>query len=354
MPIHRLSAALASGAARLPPTGAILVLNPADPSVLADLPCERVLAVQPMRPDHDALSAAGHAVAPAAPDDARFAGAVVFLPRSRTAARAAVARAVRLAAGGPVVVDGQKTDGIDSMLRDLRARGEVGEVLSKAHGKTFTLLPDPGADWPAWESAAAPTAVGDGLLTAAGAFSADGPDPASVALAAALPLRLTGRVADLGAGWGYLSRAILARPEVAEVHLVEADHGVLDLARAGLGKDPRARFHWADATTFHDAPGFDAIVTNPPFHRGRAADPGLGRAFIRAAARLLRPSGVLFLVANRHLPYETALMETFTEVADLDPTQVGPFKLIRAARPRAASPRAASPRAAPPRAAARR
>lgn len=339
MPTHRLSAALASGAAKLPPTGAILVLNPVDPSALADLPRDRLLAVQPVRPDHDMLAAAGHAVAPAAPDDGRFAGAIVFLPRSRTAARAAVARAARLTAGGPVVVDGQKTDGIDSMLRDLRARGAVGEVLSKAHGKTFTLRATPGADWSAWEAAAAPTAAGDGLLTAAGAFSADGPDPGSAALAAALPRGLSGRVADLGAGWGYLSRAILDRPDVTEAHLVEADHGVLDLARTALGDDPRARFYWADATTFADPLGFDAVVSNPPFHRGRAADPDLGRAFIRSAARLLRPSGALFLVANRHLPYEATLAEVFADVTDLDPGNLRPFKLIRAARPRPAARR---------------
>ncbi|MCU0907412.1 MAG: methyltransferase [Rhodobacteraceae bacterium] len=334
MPTDRLSAALASGAARLPPAGAILALNPVDPAVLASLPRDRVLAVQPIRPDHDALAAAGHTVAPAIPADRAFAGAIVFLPRSRAAARAAIARAVRLTAGGPVVVDGQKTDGIDAMLRDLRHRGQVAEVLSKAHGKTFTLDPDRAADWSSWEAAAQPAATDGGLFTAAGAFSADGPDPASVALAAALPARLPARVADLGAGWGYLARAILDRPEVAEVHLVEADHGVLDLARAGLGSDPRARFHWADATLFHDAQGFDAVITNPPFHRGRTADPGLGRAFIQSAARLLRPSGALYLVANRHLPYEAALSGAFAEVTELAPGDAGPFKLIRAARPR--------------------
>jgi len=342
MATHRLSAALASGAARLPLSGEILALNPVDPLALSGVPLDRLLAVQPMRPDHDALASAGIAVAPVAPTDARragFSGAIVFMARARASARAEIARAVRLTAGGPVVVDGQKADGVDSMLRDLRRRGEVGEVLSKAHGKTFTLVPDPDADWSDWEAAASPVSAGNGLLTAAGAFSADGPDPASVALAGALPVHLRGRVADLGAGWGYLSRAILDRPDVAEVHLVEADHSVLALARAGLGHDSRAHFHWADATRFHDARGFDAVVSNPPFHRGRTADPGLGRAFIRAAAHVLRPSGALYLVANRHLPYEGELSECFAEVAPLAADLHGPFKLIRATRPRAAARR---------------
>ena len=58
----------------------------------------------------------------------------------------------------------------------------------------------------------------------------------------------------------------------------------------------------------------DAVVMNPPFHTGRTAEPGLGQAFITAAARLLAPQGQLWMVANRHLPYETALGGQFAHV----------------------------------------
>jgi 16S rRNA (guanine1207-N2)-methyltransferase len=71
---------------------------------------------------------------------------------------------------------------------------------------------------------------------------------------------------------------------------------------------------------------------NPPFHAGRAADPALGRAFIAAAARMLSPTGQLWLVANRHLAYETALQEHFRQVAEIggDPS----FRIMHAARPK--------------------
>ncbi len=95
--------------------------------------------------------------------------------------------------------------------------------------------------------------------------------------------------------------------------LVEADHDALDCARRNLD-DPRARFHWADATTWTPETRPDAVVTNPPFHVGRAADPSLGRAFIAAAARILAPSGSLWLVANRHLPYEATLTDHFARI----------------------------------------
>ncbi|MBV1866734.1 MAG: methyltransferase, partial [Marinosulfonomonas sp.] len=90
-------------------------------------------------------------------------------------------------------------------------------------------------------------------------------------------------------------------------------------------------FHWADATDFLFREGFDQIVMNPPFHTGRAADPDLGRAFITSAARLLAPRGTLWLVANRHLPYESALSTSFRDVSEL--TGDSSFKVFRAAKP---------------------
>jgi 16S rRNA (guanine1207-N2)-methyltransferase len=339
MTASRLTLALETGAFVLPPEGTILVLRPRADTDLSALPAERVVAVQGFRPDHDALAARGYVTATGVPP-APAAAAVVILPRSKAEARSLVAAAaVVVAPGGPIVVDGQKTDGADAMLKDLRARVDLGEALAKAHGK-LAVFANPGpaafADW-----AIAPTRLPDGRVTHPAAFSADGIDKGSAALAAALPAKLPRRVADLGAGWGYLAAEVLARVGVEEVHLVEAEQAALEAARANI-TDPRARFHWADVTR-EVVPGapFDAVVMNPPFHHGRAADPGLGRAFIAAAARALTPSGTLYMVANRHLPYERALAEHFREVEDLAPgagAAAGAFKLIRAAGPIRAVP----------------
>ncbi|MEO0750115.1 MAG: methyltransferase, partial [Pseudomonadota bacterium] len=53
---------------------------------------------------------------------------------------------------------------------------------------------------------------------------------------------------------------------------------------------------------------------------------------IRAAARLLRPTGQLFLVASRPRPYERFLEQSFSEVAEFGGDTR--FKLLKAARPR--------------------
>jgi 16S rRNA (guanine1207-N2)-methyltransferase len=327
MPSARLTHALTAGALVLPPDGAIAVFRPPAGTDLSALPKARVRVITGHRGDHDAFAAQGFAtaVAPEGP----YAAAVVMVPRARALAQALIAAAAAaVPARAPVAVDGARTDGIDSLLKALRGRATIAQALAKAHGR-IAVFANPGpqafADW-------APPPPAGGPATAPGSFSADGLDPGSAALAAALPPRLPARVADLGAGWGALGPAILAREGVAELHLVEVEHAALEAARANLGHDRRAVFHWADATRWQPPAPLGAVVMNPPFHAGRPADPGLGRAFIAAAARMLAPAGVLYMVANRHLPYERALADAFREVADLAPPSGG-YKLIRAAAP---------------------
>ena len=327
MSAGRLTRALTEGLVRLPDAGRIAVLRPPVGMDLAALPASRVDVVTGFRPDHDAWAAREVAVAraPSPP----YAAAIVCLPRARALAEALVAQGAALAPDGPLILDGQKADGVEALLRAAAGRAPLGPPLSKGHGK-LAVIDAPGAAFADW--ARAPGRTPSGFVTAPGLFSADGPDPASAALGDALPTTLTGRVADLGAGWGYLSaRALAASPGIAEMHLIEAEHDALEAARANV-TDPRARFHWADARAFAPDLPFDAIIMNPPFHQGRAPDPTLGRAFIAAAARMLARGGALWLVANRHLPYERALAETFDAVDRLDgPPQV---KLIRARAPR--------------------
>ena len=320
----RLDLALDSGVLSLPESGAIFIFRPRAGDDLSAFPKDRVTVVQGFRPDHDSFSALGYRVVVRAEGEA--AAALVCLPRSKAEARALIAEATaHVVAGGAVIVDGQKTDGIDTMAREIRARVTTTEPLAKAHGRIFAFAAGPlFPDWTAGD------VVTDGFVTRPGVFSADGPDRGSVLLAAALPAKLPARIVDLGAGWGYLARAILSREGVKQLDLVEAEAAALDCARVNV-TDPRARFHWADAMTFKPDGVVDAVVMNPPFHITRAADPALGAGFIRAAAAMLHPGGVLWLVANRHLPYGAVLAETFRDVEEIGGG--GAFRLIRAARP---------------------
>lgn len=330
----RFAFAMETAGLALPELGDIAVFAPTMGDDLSAMPAARLLVITGFKPDYDAFAVQGLRVAITAPEPAATQAApstaLVCLPRARDRARLMIAQAnATVAPGGMVLVDGQKTDGVDGMLRDLRGRVTLDGPVSKAHGKLAWFMAQPGL-FQDWAALATPRVLADGFRTAPGVFSADGPDPGSVALAAALPAKLGGRVADLGAGWGFLSAAILAREGVRSLHVVEADHAALTAAQENI-TDPRAVFHWADATRFVPPQKLDTIVMNPPFHTGRGADPELGVAFIRAAAGMLTPGGVLWMVANRHLPYERALVGLFQEVSDQ--AMGGAYKITRAARP---------------------
>ena len=289
----------------------------------------RVTCVQGFAPDHDRLRARGETVlvAPAG----RFDAALVQITKSRAGSLAAIAVALaHLPAGALVLVDGLKEEGIEAIVSQLRAVVEVEGVLSKAHGKLawFRRPQELAAPIRAWAEVPPPGA--HGYLTVPGGFSAGGPDRGSEILVALLP-QLEGRVADWGAGWGYVAAEVLAeQPGIARLDLVEADHAMLEAARRNV-TDPRARFHWADVARFDPGTPLDAILCNPPFHVGRRADPGLGRAFIASAARALAPKGRFFMVANRHLPYEDSLKAAFGTGRLLG--EVEGYKIYEAARP---------------------
>lgn len=315
--------ALDAGVFALPDSGQVLVLGPRSGDDLTALPRARCGVLTEFRPDHDHFHKIGHQMGADAPT-----AAVVCLPRAKASALDLIAQAMALVPpGAPILIDGQKTDGVDGILKLVRAAGlAVGEVLSKAHGKAFvTRATTPPPGWAGVEAR-----IDGDFITRPGVFSADAPDRGSVLLAGVLPERLGARIADIGAGWGYLSRAVLTRETVKSLDLIEADRVALTCAQINI-QDPRAAFHWADATTFKSTRLWDGVVMNPPFHTGRDADPALGAAFIQAATRGLSPGGRLWMVANRHLPYLPVLQGLFAEVEELGRDPV--FRLIEARKP---------------------
>ena len=325
--------ALESGALLLPEEGRVLVMRARGDARLDAFGADRVLAVQSFFPDHARLTARGFETlaeldAETAPD---ISVALVQIVKSKTDTLNALAEAIVLTRpGGLVLVDGQKGEGIESILKDIKKLLPVEEVLSKSHGKLFwferpATIPEQIIAW-----IAEPNEIEGGYIVPPGGFSADHADPGSELLVALVPA-LKGRVADLGAGWGFIAANLLDEQDaISSLDLVEADWRSLEAARVNI-EDERASFFWDDARSFKPTELYDAIVCNPPFHTGREADPNLGRAFIAAAARILKPSGQFFMVANRHLPYEAALKEHFGTGKML--AEIQGYKLYQAAKP---------------------
>lgn len=330
----RLALAVESGALVLPEGGRVAVLR-AVPSPFLDLVSTELVCEQAFRPTFDALAAANRPVEARLPAGTSAGAVVVNLGRNRLENLGNVARGLNmLSTGGLLVVAGAKVDGVDALSRQVARELPVEGSFVKAHGRVIWLerpetVPDAVAKW---DADARPAPNADGFLTAPGMFSPEHADPGSMRLAAELPGRLSGRVAELGAGWGWLAaQALAGNPAVVELDLYEADAMALEAARSNV-TDARAQFHWSDATTLAAGVSrYDSVIANPPFHHGRAAEPDLGAAFIAAAARILKPGGTLHLVANRQLPYEAPLAAAFKQVEKID--EGGAYKVIRASRP---------------------
>jgi 16S rRNA (guanine1207-N2)-methyltransferase len=279
----------------------------------------RITGWQPLKPLADTWDSAGFARLDDVPPEKW--PLVLVLPgksRDETLAWFAMARD-HLQAGGRIVVAMPNAAGAGRFEKQLaRATGNI-TSFQKHKCRAFHAVDD--GTWnedlfSEWREIGKPREIpASGFITQAGIFSSGHIDPGSQFLADHLPASLHGNVADLGAGWGFLSDAALRRSrKIEQLALFEADSRALECARTNLavrsGSDQshstHISFHWHNVAA--GIPGtYDAIMMNPPFHTGQATDIDLGRAFLTTAAAALRRGGKLFLVANRQLPYESLL-----------------------------------------------
>ncbi len=167
-----------------------------------------------------------------------------------------------------------------------------------------------------------------GMWTQPGLFSWDRIDAGSALLVEHLP-PLSGRGADFGCGIGHLSRAVLASPGVTHLTLLDLDRRAVEQAAKNV-EPQRTSLLWHDATKENTLSALDFVVMNPPFHDGGIEDRSLGARFIARAAAALRHGGTLWMVANRHLPYEAAMQPLFSRVTLK--AETGAFKLYEAVK----------------------
>lgn len=225
----------------------------------------------------------------------------------------------------------KRLDGLVKKMADNR------HSLSKFHCRAVAVQKQ-AEDFPLmqeWLSKTEPQPVEGGpLVAAAGMFSWRKIDPGSQLLIEALPDSLVGRGADIAAGWGYLSWALLkSHPAISQITLYEAEKRALDLAQHNLAAHgSTCRFVWCDATRALDnaGQGLDWAVMNPPAHDLLTSAPEATAAIFASALKALKPGGTLYLVANRHLPYERTLEELFS--SQVTTYETNEFKVIEAVR----------------------
>ena len=335
-PLAALAWALDTGAFTLP-AGEVAFF---DARLGHGLPRPGWRCVQPLRPAFERLAAHGFDATPE-PAAESCAAALVLAPRSREASRARLAQALdALTPGGLIAAVAGNSEGGGTLRDDLAALLGEAQAGSKHRCRIAWARKDPArinaellAQWRALGEVRHLAQGEFSFWTRPGLFAWDRIDAASALLTEQLPADLSGRAADAGAGWGFLSMALLRRcPGITALDLFEADARALEPARRNLENAAiDISLHWHDVTRGLPGP-FDAVVMNPPFHLGRADDPALGRAFIARAADALAPRGALWLVANRHLPYEAELDARFSEVRRVSEREG--FKVIHARSPR--------------------
>ena len=279
------------------------------------------------------------ALCPQAPGAARFEDqpegafdAITMLaPPGVLERRYALAQALRvLKPAGRLTVLAPKDRGGTRLARELAEFGCTVEETAKRHHRICSVA-RPDTLVGVTEAIAAggpqrPPALG--LWSQPGIFSWDRPDRGTALLLKHLP-RLAGNGADFGCGIGVLAQAVLENPDVLRLALIDIDRRAIEAARRNV-QDPRAVFDWRDLRVVE--PGeedrLDFVVMNPPFHDGGQEDRALGEAFIRRAAAVLKPEGVCWLVANRHLPYEVALRSAFRRIRQVE--QADGYKIYEA------------------------
>ncbi len=337
MTASRLHNAIDQHGLHVPPSGRYLVLR-ADPGCdYSDLQSTELYLQNSFRPHFDRLAAIGnvHSEFPQGP----FVFTLVQITRSKAETLGLIGTALSATSPGcQIAVDGSKTDGIESVLKQCKKHLQVDLVVSKSHGKLFTVTTptEPPSEIVNWINQCAPVKKKAGFYTAPGMFSPDKIDTGSELLAKHFRKSLSGYVADFGAGWGWLASQALSAGKIRQLDLYEAEKTALDVAKLNI-TDTRVRFFWEDVTKIKAGPRYDAIICNPPFHQSRKAEPGLGLTFIQSAAGCLEPNGVLWMVANRQLPYEVGLGQYFGKWTVLEETHH--FKAIMATKPLAAKTR---------------
>ena len=285
-------------------TATVHAVYGAPPSALAEVPHDAVQC-SPQHPG--AIDLADLA-------DGSLVDVVMLAPPGTTERRYALAQALRvLQPGGRLTVLARKDAGGSRLVGDLGDFGCAAGATSKAHHRICSI------QRPA-ELIGIDEAINQGRLqlqpdtdlwSQPGIFSWDRLDPGSALLLQHLP-HLQGRGADFGCGNGMLAVAILVSPAITQLTLIDNDRRALAAAALNVA-DQRATYLWADLRQATGLPtNLDFIVMNPPFHVGANEDRSLGLTFIRKAAACLAAGGVLWLTANRHLPYEADMLPLFS------------------------------------------
>lgn len=256
-------------------------------------------------------------------------GAVVHHVRSRTAVIADLTLAWnQLPKGGRLELVGGNREGVRGTARQWQARcGVIGETVAVGgHQRVYRFHRQAG---PIDRLESPPLALDHGLvlMTRPGAYGTEGVDAGSRLVLERLAGPAPRRLLDLACGLGVLGFTALQRWPEASGLLLDSDARSIaacreTIARCGWGCRAEARW-WSVSETVGDN-GFDLVLANPPWHRGRTIDWSVLAAFLGHLPRVLAPGGRALVVTARTAPLERRLPEGLALIGS---ESVGSFKV---------------------------
>lgn len=227
--------------------------------------------------------------------------------------------------GGTLAICAANNAGGQRLTKTMKSLGLVPNHISKNHAKTaWTTKQNDTLDHELvqnWRTTSSIQTPDHQYVSQPGIYGWNKIDIGSKLLLDKIPDYLAGDLGDFGCGFGYLGIETLKKnPQITSLTALDADIRAVACAKENLEKNnphnTPFETKWTDLTNTENIKigSFKNIVMNPPFHVGKTSDVSIGQTFIKNAAKSLKRNGTLYMVANRQLPYEAILNESFKTV----------------------------------------
>ncbi len=322
----------------------VLFLNAQYHNALSYLPPEGLRAQQFFAPYAAELGSRGYAVEPAMPEEeGQFDVVLLAAPKNQIETQCLIASGLQyLKPDGLFIAAADNKAGGSRLVKNLTHFG-LKDVQSETRNKcrcswSFKQGIDDKRVISALDAGSAQPVMDGQFQSWPGIYGWNKIDQGSALLLQHLPDdradNLKGRGADFGCGYGLLSHHVLQKYDVKSLACIDADWRAVEMCKINIGTlDAQTDlvYEWSDLT--QDQPGLknlDFVVMNPPFHEGKAMDISIGKRFITAAHQSLKRNGVLWMVANKQLSYESTLADNFFAVEKV--FEGGGFKVFCATK----------------------
>ncbi len=251
-----------------------------------------------------------------------FAAATLRLPKAKDELDMAVhAAASVLEVGAPLWVYGANDEGAGSAGRVIEPlMGQAKTVASGGRCRVLEVVrrvegPSPRgtlAEWRRSTSLEFPDGPRE-WISYPGIFAHGRLDPGTRALLEAVrTLPLAGRrVLDFACGSGVIGAFLSALEPTVVVDLLDVDAVALAAASENV---PGSRLIPSDGFDALVGERYDLIVSNPPYHDGKARSERVVERLVRGASDYLETGGSLMMVTQRRFPLAALMKSTFETV----------------------------------------